>query len=378
MSLWPFWWRLPGPSSYLSRLLSELQNGHSLLLEWPAHSPRQWLAGLQTYDENWCGDRSCSRFGFEAFQGMEPEEFLYEKILRREVPITELRPENLVQVESFLMRVIVLDEMNVSSWAKWRPFLEKYASAARSLDSWQRTQFVVSLQGDACLESPGKYEFLKVHRWDGYVTSLDMQMYAAYRLRERKLPYGIEYKLLHALLTRLSIWDPALVDALCECSIEQLCNPDALLQDFADGRNWAGVGLESREKAWALGVLQKFENIDTPHGSRLDLCSAQNAPTYRIWQAQMEVLLPILERERHQIIDRFRTKLEVPFVTPTERIEDVRDLELGMILRQMSQNRDRFRDADREHVRMWRDVRNELAHFEPVSPGLLERCLRWV
>src|SRR5690606_38200703 len=95
-----------------------------------------------------------------------------------------------------------------------------------------------------------------------------------------------------------------------------------------------------------------------------------------LWHAQTEVLLPVVERERHRIVARLRGKLEVPYDTAGGIIEDERDLELSHIFVQMNQYRDRFRDADRELVKMLRDIRNELAHFEPVSANLLGQLLR--
>ena len=42
----------------------------------------------------------------------------------------------------------------------------------------------------------------------------------------------------------------------------------------------------------------------------------------------------------------------------------------------MNHYRDRFRETDRELVRVLRDIRNELAHFEPVPANLLSQLLR--
>ncbi len=375
MSLWAFWWQLPGPSSFLDRVVSDGKDGSSLVLEWPEHGPLGWQAGLQRHDKNWAGDRVRCEFRATDFNAVEPEMFLFERIFGREISPLRITPESLVRFESFQGRVIVLDGMNADAWDLWRPFLESYAEAARSVEVWRRTQFIVSLTGKACLKSPKKSGLLKAYRWDGYTTPLDMQMYAAYLIRDRAFR-NLERKLMYALLARLSGWDPMLLDALVASSVSELCMPEAVLNAFAAGRGWGQDVPGNREEAWALGMLQRFDEEDVVHGCLSDESRAEDSVAYRLWHAQTEVLLPVVERERHRIVARLRGKLEVPYDTAGGIIEDERDLELSHIFVQMNQYRDRFRDADRELVKMLRDIRNELAHFEPVSANLLGQLLR--
>src|SRR5690554_5457081 len=107
MSLWAFWWRLPGPSSFLNRVVTELQDGSNLILKWPNYGPSGWREGLQAHDSGWCGDRGSCWFESDAINELEPERFLYEKIFRKEVSFSEINPKNLAGIESFLGRLIV-------------------------------------------------------------------------------------------------------------------------------------------------------------------------------------------------------------------------------------------------------------------------------
>lgn len=375
MSLWAFWWQLPGPSSFLNRVVENVQDGCNLVLEWPEHGPSGWQKGLQSHDKSWAGDRVRCEFQADEFNGCHPEEFLYERIFKKEVSLPKITSQSLAGLESFQGRVIVLDGMNAKTWELWRPFLERYAEAATSVEAWRRTLFLVSLSGKTCLKTPRKSVLLKSHRWDGYITPLDMQMYAAYLIRNRTFR-NLERKLMYALLARLSGWDPTLLDALADSSVSELCSPETLLNTFAARRGWNSGVSDNREEAWARGMLQRFDEEDVLHGCLLDESRAENSVEYRLWHAQTEVLLPVVERERHRIVARRRGKLEVPYEAPAGIIDDVRDLELSHILAQMNQYRDRFREPDRELVRMLRDIRNELAHFEPVSANLLSQLLR--
>src|SRR5690554_4496038 len=100
MSLWAFWWQLPGPSSFLDRVVSDGKDGSSLVLEWPEHGPLGWQAGLQRHDKNWAGDRVRCEFRATDFNAVEPEMFLFERIFGREISPLRITPESLVRFES--------------------------------------------------------------------------------------------------------------------------------------------------------------------------------------------------------------------------------------------------------------------------------------
>ena len=129
MSLWAFWWQLPGPSSFLSRVVADCRDGSSVVLEWPEYGPSEWKRGLQNHDKNWAGDRVRSEFQAEHINGKEPEVFLYERVFGQEVSLRRINSQSLVEFESFQGRVIILEGMDAKTWELWRRFLESYANA---------------------------------------------------------------------------------------------------------------------------------------------------------------------------------------------------------------------------------------------------------
>jgi hypothetical protein len=92
----------------------------------------------------------------------------------------------------------------------------------------------------------------------------------------------------------------------------------------------------------------------------------------RIWSAEVGIMLPFVEEQRQEILDRLTGFLQVPFRTRFgETIEDVRDLEIGHIETQLRSS-NLYPDSNLMRlVQRLREIRNRLAHLETLSLDLL-------
>lgn len=93
---------------------------------------------------------------------------------------------------------------------------------------------------------------------------------------------------------------------------------------------------------------------------------------HRIWAGQIEILFPIIERQRLDIVDEYRDQLEreikaglTQFDSPVEKASDI---EVGTLVYLCASRRIDVRDREtRDKIHLLRDCRNLLAHRDTCS-----------
>jgi len=155
----------------------------------------------------------------------------------------------------------------------------------------------------------------------------------------------------------------------------ELLEPQGWLLDLARTRGWVvSTHEEVPGNAWN-GIRHRFEGVDIFHSAWLAAKGDRNALAARIWEGQVEALFPLLESWRQLLIQRYKGLLSLPWPTDRGEIRDARDLEFGHLVRQLGRHKT---GALREAVDVigWlRDIRNHLAHFEPIPVRLLSDSL---
>ena len=87
----------------------------------------------------------------------------------------------------------------------------------------------------------------------------------------------------------------------------------------------------------------------------------------RVWAAQAAVLLPLVNEMRVRLIPHCRRCLTLPIEIESGRwVYDPLDLEVGQLARYL--DRADIPRRLKQHVRWLRDVRNKVAHMEPLEP----------
>ena len=101
------------------------------------------------------------------------------------------------------------------------------------------------------------------------------------------------------------------------------------------------------------------------------LCSRDADIDRLIWRAEVGVLLPYIEEQRQILLDRYARYLTAPFVTNQGiLIEDIRDLEIGMIQFQLKDCTD-IPAESKALITNLKKARNSLSHLEPIRPAVL-------
>ena len=90
----------------------------------------------------------------------------------------------------------------------------------------------------------------------------------------------------------------------------------------------------------------------------------------RNWRAQLSSLFPWIEGQRLQIIDRYRKFLRIDEHLKALGVQQVQDIELGALRHQLRNfvHRDEW-----DRIKTLADMRNDLAHRQPVNPRHFEQ-----
>ena len=142
-----------------------------------------------------------------------------------------------------------------------------------------------------------------------------------------------------------------------------LAPSDALLQ-YACGRRWN----TATPTSWENGTLDGPSDRPIVHSAILAVAGDDSGSLRRrIWAAQAAVLLPCVEARRIELIPRCRQYLRLPLETDTGKvITDPLDLEIGQLTWCLDRRQTPL--TIKRQLEFLRDVRNKLAHLEPIEP----------
>ena len=85
------------------------------------------------------------------------------------------------------------------------------------------------------------------------------------------------------------------------------------------------------DEAWGRGLRHTYLGGQVPHTCYAAFLNSPRHLDRLIWRAEIGVLMLYIEEKRQKLIDHFRGHFRMPHYTKTGVIEDVYDLEIGMI-----------------------------------------------
>ena len=101
-----------------------------------------------------------------------------------------------------------------------------------------------------------------------------------------------------------------------------------------------------------------------------------------VWTAQLQTFFPVIEEKRWFYIDKYRSELERILSTVEiydsnikKRITEVEDLDIGRLCYSMSKDKEAFIEYDYDEVVFLKNMRNNIAHLDLLSPRELSRLI---
>ncbi len=364
---WRYWWSLPGPSGFVRALAEELRRGVNLVVGLPRWAPDGLAQALATELRD---DDLLSWRPLELDD--HPQHDPLGLLARRYAP--DLRnhglrdPVDLVDSNAFSGSLVWVTGLDERTWAAWRDLLERYADAVRRRPAEDRGLLCLVVSGLSPEALPKEDVALSIRLWRDAVNELDMLAWLHHLVGRRGARSAMHRRLhlRHAL--ELVAYDPHLAWEAASQGLEILAAPAAWLAGVAAARGWTAETVAS----WDEGTCDMIEGRRVLHPALLAVATGAEAELNNLaWRAQVGVLLPFLEEERNRCLLEYGHLLRVPHDTGHGSvIRDRQELEIGHIHHQL-RRRTGVRDLDR--LRLLRDVRNALAHHEPLSPEVLQK-----
>ena len=279
--------------------------------------------------------------------------------------VTALRAGSMAELAdtaSFQGRLLWIEKIARSDWAQWSAALAAYAEACRSVDLSNRTLFIVVLSGGTVAEESPEEVALVRRDFRNVVDTLELFMFALC-----KLPASIERVEHRALMahtvSQVARWDCRLAERLLSASLDEALRPDDALRDYAHRRGWTS----GTSRCWENGTVDGPADRPIVHSALLAISGESRLVRQRVWAAQAAVLLPLVNEMRVRLIPHCRRCLTLPIEIESGRwVYDPLDLEVGQLARYL--DRADIPRRLKQHVRWLRDVRNKLAHMEPLEP----------
>ena len=349
-------WNLPGPSRYLATVERSLRDGASVVLRFPGYVP----TGLRAAVHGLLGD-------YWHWATVEPDAViespgggfdvrgLCERFAPRLSVLARVTPADVCGDNEFQRRLIWVDGVHNNNRRGWLSFLEVYAQASRAVPTLERTRFVALVDGALSTRVTPDIG-LAVHDWRDVVDEVDVLVFADRGLRDRGIT-GKERLLLATTVARVAAWDCVIAAALRGEAAEVILDPCDTLRSLARERGWTR---ETRVD-WGSGTASGSGSMHAALAAVREPREIQR----RVWSAQAAVLLPEVESVRLDIVREHRFQI-ADNLRRTGEGTDPEEMEIGDLVRVFG--RPGFDRQAGSRMRQLREIRNTLAHCQPLSP----------
>lgn len=346
----------------MERISADLADGKQVFVRFPENPPKRFKTYLK---EKWLENDGFEwrelQLQYLDQEADHPAKLIYDIYLPDAPPDTVHNAANLAREPDFRNMIIWVEGLTPERWPAWNEFFYEFSEFSRNRPPEDRIRFLILLDGTLSGCQPKISLITSVRDWAGTVDRLSMMLYCTALVRDRRMSI-LQRRLMAELVACLALWDQNLADYLIQQKLEDLLEPNDLLYDFARELKWN----ENTEESWPAGTINAFENKNLVHSACLVAKGREQDIRRRVWQAQLSVLFPVIEELRHALIDHLGDHLTVPFTDEKGRlITDRTEMEVGHIYYQL-RNNSKGDHPLRKQVRYLRDLRNHLAHMDPV------------
>lgn len=358
-------WELPGPARFLGDALDAVKDGLNVVAARPLTQPRDLVPTL---------DDGLSRVGFSverltAAKRVVPLNLLYDQLVNDEHPGVPRSVAGLVQTLRPGLLLLV-EGIGGEDWSAWAKLLLEFEHVGRALSTLDRPLLLLEVVGVGVDQRALSAPAVRLLAWRGVVSELDMGVYVEQLARARQPSHG---KVVLRTIAKLAGWDFALAEFLASQEQGTIFAPFSRLRAaYQQGELEAPA-----EATWEAGGLQIVDGLEARHAALLVLDGdPKRELAMRVWAAQAAEILPIVEIARREIVDRMRARVTPPFIFGEQVFSDLDDLEIGQ-LSHLAHTR-RLPDGVRKELATWKQVRNNLAHLEPLTAASVDEVTGWL
>lgn len=341
------WWtKVTNASHFLDKIVDTVQNGQSIILQLPDTVP--WYETMKEIVETRIEGQNPTRF-YRYIEDMveDPGEYLFYEFCKKEKRV-HYRPgigyaeflaknEDIVLTDSILW-IAKTSEENLIKWAK---LIEDYNKALGKHK--EGCIFIVEARnnpaGAAVKEKKGLRNISyarEIGHYDNYLFNV---------LATSSSPEKEIFKQYLAEVVSIMLPDDIELSALCiEKGRAFLENPLGVIREISstktrsDGRNFgADIGEEDLQE--------------------------------RLWEAQIKVIFPLVERQRNVLVQKYQREIEglLPIVAAYgEEFLEASEVELGILSYLAGSGQIQLQYEDVEKLNKLKNARNVLAHIRTL------------
>lgn len=352
------WRALPGPGSFIDRVIDRIRSGVSTIVATPSLAPPDIERAItDVLDQDRWAVHRC-----HADSVRDPLAWLTDQLYLEPESWVEWTTECLFERLS-PSQVISIEGVTEESWDIWLGLLKDFEVASRRRPADERAVLLVFVRGVPQRRLQFSGAALHVEVWTGVLGELDTLIYVDQLMRERR-EVARHHKLLVRQIAALALWDLELAEFLVEQPYSEIFDALNVLQV-------AGKALESGRVAidntWEHGGMEKFDEQELLHPFVL----MQNGDprgelTRRLWAAQAAELLPLIEVRRRASAKSLQRHIRCPFWIDSDRkVDALDDLEIGSLA--FAAHTHKAPPEMREKVQWLADCRNALAHLQVLD-----------
>lgn len=339
------WWnKVTNASRFLDLIVDSIQMGQSVILQLPENVP--WYATMQEIvSTNIIRQNATRAYRCIKDTGMDPGEYLFYECCKKEKR-AHYRPgigysEFLAKSDDIILNEYILwiCEADIEQVEKWYSFIGDYNKALGR--GRQGCTFILETRFDQSIkEKKGirriNYE-KEIEQYDNYL----FHMLAVSPQRDSKV-----FKQYLAEVVSSMLPDDIELASLC----------------IANGRDFLNEPVE---------MIQKIVNSNVrSDGKKFVLETTEKRMREGLWEAQIKVIFPLIEKHRNAIIKKYKSEIEILLPVRTaygEVIEEVNEVELGTISYLAATGKIRMSLEDGEKVLKLKSARNALAHLDTLA-----------
>lgn len=371
-----FWWNhITGPNVVVSSVVSALLNGKMVVLKVPSDLP--WRHSMRSAVHTAFSERSdCSDVVIELIdlrnenaRQMQPGRFILDRFATPTIS-RGYREKSKVTVQDYISakdiiknRIVWIKGIDPDVAGEWIRFCRGFSqrSAAQGL-------FVLEVNENT---SVTETNLLRVINFSDCVSNYDVQLFNSFVLGNQK-QYSDGWKKYIAVCTA------AICGVDAEISQTMLQSLDFRVESPLEG---------IRQIDQMPDFMRRGEN-----GSNHVLWHYRNGDMalleHRLWSAQVQVLFPMIELERVELIGRYERQIREVLTSGgitqyNQILQEPMDVELGTLSYLMgAKMEDGFytlyipSEEDRKRIRFLHTCRNQLAHASCCTPEQVEQLLK--
>lgn len=376
-----FWWNnITGAHVVVSKVADALLENKMVILKVPSDLP--WRYSMRSSIHTAFQEKTDTRdIVIEAIdvvddnpEDLEPGRLLLQRYANSSIS-KGYRERSKVSIQDYISqkdvirnRIIWVKGIDETTAGKWVNFCKGFTpkTAAEGL-------FVLEVHGRI---TPPESRFIEYIDFGECVSNYDVQLFNSFVLDNEE---NMSYK--------SDIWKKYI-----SATTAMVCNVDAEISEYllhdVDFRCESAIDGIAR-----IAELSEFSKRGAEVGDNHVLWLYRNDKNtelmHRIWASQVQVLFPVIEMERIEIIEKYRGEilnvLQTNVITQYgEQIFDPMEVELGSLCFMMShrQNGDAYRyilyipeETDRERIKFLHECRNLLAHVSCCDPDQVRKLL---